>query len=1041
MPDTQVRSVTARLKADFGQYDAATAKSAAVTRKAAGDMAAAAKTAATQVDAAARKMSAAQERAAKDIQRAATAAERAATREAAAAERAAKREAAAATKATVTVEREQARRAAAAERAAARQEQATRKMAAVEAAAYREQAQRAKAAEQAARRAADERHQAMADLGTTVGMTSAAVLAASAVAVKGFASFEAQMSRVGAAMDADAQAMDRLKAAALEAGAATKYSATEAALAEEELGKAGLTVSQIVGGGLNAAMALAAAGHMELADAAEVAATTMVTFNLSASEVPAVADALAAGAGKASGEVSDLSYALKMSGLVANQLGLSMTDTVGTLAAFAQNALKGSDAGTSLKTMLSFLQPKSDDARDAMKELGLEFFDAQGKFVGIVAVADQLQKKLGGLTQEQRMATMYTIFGSDAIRAANILYKEGAAGIQGWIDAVEDQGYAARVAARAQNNLRGDIEKLGGAIETALIKSGGGGAAGLRSLTQEATKAVDAFGSLPPAVGATATVVGLVAGAVGLAAAGFLKIVPAIAETKVAMASLNITAATTRARLGGIARFVGGPWGAALAIGTIALDTWIERQHQAAEASRQLREALDQQTGAVTGAARRVIQEQLSAPRPGNEVLPDWLLRGEDTRSINERAKAIGLSLSEIQVAAEGNGPAMTRLKQQMEAAFAAGDQRRIQELGYILRFLGDSANEVGKQRAAIQLSAEAMDGLGGASKTTAEGVEQYTTAMDGAAEATEEEEEALQKLKDALNAANNLFLVGREATRAYEAALDAASAAAKKNGKTLDDGTEKGRANAEALDTVAKAGLEHLQVLLDQEVPQAKFNRAMATTRADLIATAEKFGMSSTAARRYADRIFALPAKASTEIYLKNAERAKRQADELYNRVRSMPTRKTITLTVREVYENYGGESAARARYGRAGLLQSAEGGPVPAAAGIPGKDSVPALLMPEEYVVRAREARRHLPLLEAINAGRLPAYGTGGQVGARPAAPMAVTAPQVVMVPVQQTHTTAATVHVGTVYARDAGSFIGWGQRRSFDATSGIR
>lgn len=1041
MPDNQVRSVTAKLRADFTQYDTATAKSAQVTKKATGEMASAAKKAAGDIEASAKKISAAEQQAAKDIQKAAAAAEKAATRESAAAEKAAAREQTASKKATAAAERAQARKAAAAEKAADREAAAAKKSAAEQERAARRVAAAEKAAAREAKRSADERHAAMGELGTTLGMTSAAVLAATALAVKGYADFESQMSRVSAAMDADAASMDKLKVAALEAGKATKYSATEAAVAEEELAKAGLSVAEIVGGGLTAAMSLAAAGNMELGDSAELAANAMKTFSMNASEVPLVADALAAGAGKAVGSVQQMGYALKMSGLVANQLGMSLTDTVGTLAAFAQNALLGSDAGTSLKTMLAFLQPKSAAAASAMKELGLDFYDAQGQFVGITNVAGQLQEKLSGLTQEQRMSTMFTIFGSDAIRAANVLYKEGAQGIQTWIDAVEDQGYAARQAAKAQDNLRGDIEKLGGAIETSLIEAGAGGAGGLRMLTQEATKAVDAFASLPSGVSHTVTVIGLAAGVTGLAAAGFLKVVPAIVETKAAMAALNITAATTRSRLGGIARFVGGPWGAALALGTIALDTWIERQHQAAESSRQLREALDQQTGAVTGAARKVIQDQLSARRPGSEVLPDWLLRGEDTRSINERAKSIGLSLSEIQVAAEGNGPAMTRLKQQMAAAFAAGDQRRIQELGYILQFLGDSANEVGKQRQAIQLSSEAMDGLGESAEATAGGVNRYSDAMAGATEATEEQEEALQGLKDALDASNNLFLTGREAARNYESALDEASAAAKKNGETLKDGTEKGRANAEALDALAKAGLEHLQVMVDQGEPQAKFNRAMAETRADLIRTAEKFGMSKKAATAYADKIYDLPRRAVTEIYLKNAAAAKKQAKDLYSAVRSLPMKKTITLTVREVYENYGGESAARARWARAGTFARAEGGKIPASAGTPGKDSVPALLMPEEYVVKAREARRHLPLLEAINAGRLPGYATGGQVGARAAAPMASSSPQVVMVPVQQTHTTAATVHVGTVLTQDARSFVGWGQRRSFDATAGIR
>jgi TP901 family phage tail tape measure protein len=790
---------------------------------------------------------------------------------------------------------------------------------------------------------------------------------------------------------------------------------------------------------------------MELGESAEIAATTMKTFGMAAAEVPKVADALAAGAGKAVGSVHELGYALKMSGLVASQLGMSMTDTVGTLSAFAQNALKGSDAGTSLKSMLTFLQPKSDAAATAMEDLGLKFYDAQGKFIGITGVAGQLQSKLSGLTDEQRMSTMTTIFGTDAIRAANILYREGAGGIQKWIDAVEDQGYAARVAALSQQNLKGDIEKLGGAIETALITSGGGGAAGLRHLTQAATATVNAFGALPSPVSNTATVIGLVAGAAGLAAAGFLKVVPAIAETKASLAAMNITAATSRARLRGVAGFLGGPFGAALAVGTLALGTWITRQQDAAEASQALRIALDQQTGAMTGNARQVIQDALAADQPKSNFLPNWAFPGGDTSSINARAKELGISLHDVQLAAEGSAPALAKVRAQLEprmtAAFESRDINQAEKMRSVLDFLADSSSDVGKQRQALLMSKDAMTELGGAAGDAGTGVAGYADATGKATAETDAMVKAQEELASALDASNNKFLSGRAAERDYQASLDDASAALKgvteaekHNGKALDEHSAKGRKNQEVLDGLASTSLARLQAVLSDEGPGRKFEQTLASTRAELIQVAHRFGMTKTAAKEYAAKVLDIPKKAMTDIRLKNAEKAKRQADELYSAVRSLPKYKTITLTVKQVFENYGGESAAKGRYAASGLLHRATGGQIPADAGTPGKDSVHALLSPGEYVVNQKATRAHLPLLEAINTGRLPGYATGGQVGARAASTVTVTAPQVVMVPVQETHTTAATVHVGTVYTRDAQSFLGWGQRRSFDATAGI-
>src|SRR5207342_2492910 len=195
------------------------------------------------------------------------------------------------------------------------------------------------------------------------------------------------------------------------------------------------------------ALNLAATGNLDVADSAEVAATAMAQFNLSGRDVPHIADLIAAGAGKAQGEVSDMAAALKQSGLVASQFGLSIEETTGTLAAFANAGLIGSDSGTSFKTMLLSLASPSAKAAGLMKELGIAAYDAQGNFVGITQLAEQLKQKLGPLSQAQRDAALATIFGTDAIRAANVLYKEGGQGITDWTSKVNDSGFAAEAAA------------------------------------------------------------------------------------------------------------------------------------------------------------------------------------------------------------------------------------------------------------------------------------------------------------------------------------------------------------------------------------------------------------------------------------------------------------------------------------------------------------------------------------------------------------------------------------------------------------------
>lgn len=336
------------------------------------------------------------------------------------------------------------------------------------------------------------------------------------IATAAAARFEKQMSEVDAVSGATASELDALSKAALEAGKSTVFSASEAAKAEAELAKAGLSTSAILGGALSGSLSLAAAGSLDLAEAADVAAKAMNVFNLTGGDVGHIADVLAAGANKSATDVHELGAALRMGGLAAKNAGLTLEDTVGILAAFADNALIGSDAGTSLKTMLQALAAPSAEATKRMKELGIEAYDSQGQFIGVARLAGVLSEKLGDLTQQQRNEALATIFGADAMRSATVLFGEGEAGIRGYIAAVDDQGAAAETARKKTDNLMGDVERLTGALEALFITSETGASGGLRTLVQGAEHLVDAIAALPPPVLTAGTVL------IGLSGAGLL---------------------------------------------------------------------------------------------------------------------------------------------------------------------------------------------------------------------------------------------------------------------------------------------------------------------------------------------------------------------------------------------------------------------------------------------------------------------------------------------------------------------------------------
>lgn len=430
------------------------------------------------------------------------------------------------------------------------------------------------------------------------------------MAVSASMKFESAMSAMQAATRATGSTLDDLREAAMQAGADTQYSATEAAGAITEMAKAGVSAKDIMGGGLKGALSLAAAGQLDVADAAGIASVAMTQFNLSGEDLPHVADLLAAGAGKAMGSVDDLGQALNQAGLVASSTGVSIEETTGTLAAFASAGLIGSDAGTSLKTALQRLQNPSNEAAGVMAELGINMYDANGAFVGMADLAGQLETGMAGLTQAERDKAMATIFGSDAVRAANVLYKEGSTGIADWTAKVDDAGYAAETAAALNDNLKGDLERLGGAFETLMIQMGSGAQGPLREIVQAFTGILDIAGGvlsfwsdLPGPVQIAVGALGAIALLKGPVSSALETIQLKAMYAAESMMSPRTGLATAGSRLLGV---FGGPWGLALGgavTGLSLLTMWLGKSsvstEQAAAYQDRLTDALEESNGAI----------------------------------------------------------------------------------------------------------------------------------------------------------------------------------------------------------------------------------------------------------------------------------------------------------------------------------------------------------------------------------------------------------------------------------------------------------
>lgn len=314
------------------------------------------------------------------------------------------------------------------------------------------------------------------------------------------ADFEARMSSIKAVTGSSADVMRQFHDAAIKAGADTAFSATEAADAIEELAKAGVSTKDILSGGLTGALNLATAGELDLKEAAEIASTALNAFKRDNLSVADAADQLAGAANASATDVHELKYGLSMVAPVAAGLGLTFKDTTNALAVFAQNGLKGSDAGTSLKTMLMNLQPQTKKQYNAMRDLGIvtedganKFFTAEGKIKSFAEISQVLKDSLGGLTEQQQQAALKTLFGTDAVRAATIAMNEGADGANK-MQAEISKVTAAQVAAEKLNNLKGAVEGLSGSFETLQIKLGESVLPLFTTIVKYVDKLVDKFG-------------------------------------------------------------------------------------------------------------------------------------------------------------------------------------------------------------------------------------------------------------------------------------------------------------------------------------------------------------------------------------------------------------------------------------------------------------------------------------------------------------------------------------------------------------------
>lgn len=302
----------------------------------------------------------------------------------------------------------------------------------------------------------------MQNLGANLTLALAPVTAFVAQGVGAFASFDAILSEISARTGATAEEMEAVRLKAMEMGRDTAFSATDAAEAMLQLLSSGYDLNQTMTA-LTPVLNLAAAGGLNLGYAADAVTDILAQFRLGAESATVVTDALSAAAGSSSATVNDLIAGFSNVGPVAANYGISMDQTAAILAQFAENGIKGADAGTQLKSMLDMMTRQTPEVTGMWRDLGVSMTDSNGNFRDINDIIQDLNVAMEGMSESERAAAIRTLAGSYGQMGLSALLASD--GIEDMEAAMARQASAAEVAEARNSSFRGVINQLKSSLE------------------------------------------------------------------------------------------------------------------------------------------------------------------------------------------------------------------------------------------------------------------------------------------------------------------------------------------------------------------------------------------------------------------------------------------------------------------------------------------------------------------------------------------------------------------------------------------------
>jgi len=303
-------------------------------------------------------------------------------------------------------------------------------------------------------------------LGMAISAAVAPLVAFGTQGVRTAMSFDSAMAEISARTGTMGEELEQVRQLALQMGAATVFSAQDAADAMLELLASGQTVEQMMAT-LPTVLTAAAASGEDLGTTADNITNILASFQLGVEDAAMVVDTLSRAAGASSADIGSLADGFANVGGVAAQFGLSVEETASILAIFAENGIKGSEAGTQLRSMLQNMSRDTDSVQAAWKAFGSSMYDAQGNLRPIGRILEDIEQASKNMTSEQRQRAMQDLAGSYGIMGLTAL--TSSIDMENMIASMDASADAASVAQARMNTFEGAMDSLGGSIETLQI--------------------------------------------------------------------------------------------------------------------------------------------------------------------------------------------------------------------------------------------------------------------------------------------------------------------------------------------------------------------------------------------------------------------------------------------------------------------------------------------------------------------------------------------------------------------------------------------